>query len=103
MFQLSIGCENIEGNMELEEEMDEIDEMGLILKTITERKPLKEVIEGTGDIDLNNEGKSSAEIPLHLAVLTWNKEVVEELLDFGVDINVKNSQNQTPLTTRNEF
>jgi len=94
---LSIGCDNIEGNMELEEEMDEIDEMGLILKTITERKPLKEVIEGTGDIDLNNEGKSSAEIPLHLAVLTWNKEVVEELLDFGVDINVKNSQNQTPL------
>lgn len=72
--------------------------MDLILDAINNQKPLKELLEGKDEKDLNNSGKSSAEIPLHQAALKCNKEAIEELLAKGVDIDSKNNEGLSALS-----
>lgn len=72
--------------------------MEFLLEALNEKKPLKDLLGDNGGIDLNNAGKTSEEIPLHLAAMKCNKEAIEELLAAGADINVKNNENQTALT-----
>ena len=53
--------------------------------------------ENKPDIDLNNAGQYSHEIPLHLAILESNTDAALILLENGADINVKNNEEQTAL------
>ena len=52
---------------------------------------------------MNNGGNKWEKIPLHLAAGTGNKDAIEELLNIGVDINVKNNREQSALTLLTEM
>lgn len=68
-----------------------------ILEAIKNHEPLKEKLEEKGCIDLNNTGKPSEEIPLHLAAKNFNRYAIEDLIEKGADINVKNDEGKTAL------
>ena len=72
--------------------------MESLLEAINNNQSLKEILKGQSNIDLNNPGKPSEEIPLHQAAIKCNKAAVEEILSFGADINCKNNDGQTALT-----
>jgi len=78
------------------------DKMEFIIEAIDENKSLKDIFADKGDIHLNNAGGKSEEIPLHHAVLKRNLQAVEDILDEGADINVKNNENKTALTVLGE-
>jgi len=71
--------------------------MEAILETIKNQEPLKDILGEKEGIDLNNAGKPSEEIPLHLAVKHFNRNAVNDLLEKGADIDVKNDEGKAAL------
>jgi len=69
--------------------------MESIIKAIEESESLEDVLASLGSIDVNNTGKKSEEIPLHVAAIKGNKEALQILLSNGADINIKNDEEKT--------
>nr|XP_015209327.1 PREDICTED: oxysterol-binding protein-related protein 1 isoform X1 [Lepisosteus oculatus] len=64
------------------------------------RKVLESKKQGETDMNINCKGKSKSNLgwtPLHLACYFGHKDVVEELLKAGADVDVLNNMGDTPL------
>lgn len=71
--------------------------MESVIKALNNNESLKDLLAENPDIDLNNEGNESREIPLHLAAWNNNKDALEHLLENGADIDILDDQGNRAL------